>query len=213
MESRILDDILTSVLRMGDDEIDRYYAEIAPEVDPISELTELTDRMTNAERDTAQGQSLIDFIRQGILFRDLPGTEVHEHHRVLLIGDEQSHLEARQRQFGNFGIRTTVASTAAQGLTQLETEHFDAAVLECKPRTEDEIDTCSQILTHLARVPIISLVGDLVVTDRAALDRDVVRSVARLLGEPVPNRLPMRKAPQAESGGLFENEEDNCASG
>lgn len=213
MESRKIDDILTSVLRMSDDELDRCYAEIAPEVDPIAELTKLADRMTPAEKASAQGQSLIGFLQQGLLFSDPVIADDHVDHCVLLIGDEQSHLESRQRQFAALGIGTMVASTAVEGLSRLETGHFDAAVLECRPKAEDEIDACSQILRRLTQLPVISLVGDLVVTDRDALDRDVLRAVARLLGEHVPNRLSMKKGPQAESGGLFQNEMDNCANG
>jgi CheY-like chemotaxis protein len=125
--------------------------------------------------------------------------------RILLIDDNKHGLDARRVLLEDLGYQIDTACCGEEGLTEFEKAAFDLVVTDYRMPDLHGSEVIKRIRTLNASVPIVMLSGyveklgltkeqigaDMVLAKGPNEDRDLARSIARLV----------KKKPSSESGG------------
>jgi DNA-binding NtrC family response regulator len=87
--------------------------------------------------------------------------------KVLLVDDEKDFLEVMAERMATRGIDVTTASSAAEAIKLVETESFDAIIVDLMMPEMDGIETLKRMKTNQPETQVILLTG------HATLDKGI----------------------------------------
>ena len=105
---------------------------------------------------------------------------------VLLIDQDVTRLVERRKLFSERRIETKVATSAADGVANLEAEEFQLVIVDYYP-AEDDKGHLLELQRFNVKVPVINVQAwtGLMNRDNGRLNRELLRAAARMLGKPV----------------------------
>jgi DNA-binding NtrC family response regulator len=79
--------------------------------------------------------------------------------KVLLVDDELDFLDVMRERLANRGMEVSTSASAVEALAQLETEHFDAVILDLKMPGMDGLEALNRIKEKRPEIQVILLTG------------------------------------------------------
>ncbi|MGC1449065.1 MAG: hypothetical protein WA830_03420 [Candidatus Sulfotelmatobacter sp.] len=192
------EELLSAVLELTQDEVDAIYREVRPNEDSrqwafasaqhAAELCDKEQRLRPPVLHAALAQ---------LCQMDLGLTVAKPAACVLLIDQDVTRLVERRKLFSERRIETKVATSAADGVANLEAEEFQLVIVDYYPVTEDDKGHLLELQRFNVKVPVINVQAwtGLMNRDNGRLNRELLRAAARMLGKPVPRRLPAKRPP------------------
>jgi hypothetical protein len=197
---QLAEEILDAVLRLSEAEIDGIYGAARPKEDPKERLFDLT-RLATAECADRPQPIQLQAAKAAVAQIPLPLQEPASQTpaRVLLVDHDASRLLERRKLFLEKQIAADVTATIQGAIAQLECTAFRLVIVDYSAATDQERESLAELQRFNLEVPIINVRAweNLLTGDGRRLNRDLLRTAARLLRMPIPKRLPERRPPRS----------------
>jgi CheY-like chemotaxis protein len=121
--------------------------------------------------------------------------------KILLVDAEGERMLIRRTVFETHRYRVEMAFSLAEALEKLETQNFQAVIIERFPGSPEDLAALQELQAWNIQIPIINVAAwsRLARHDERHFNWDLLRALARAFGRPLPRKLPERKPVTSDS--------------